>query len=139
MSLRSSGTRCEIVQTIRSVLGLLLIAPCCLSTGCREGVPAVAPPPPPEVLVTDVVQKDVPIYYEWVGTTDGFINAQIRPRVQGYLQSRNYREGSLVKANDLMVTIDPREYQAALNQAKADLGRAKANLGFSPRPLLWKS
>jgi RND family efflux transporter MFP subunit len=130
MSLRSSATHCTIAQTIRFVLVLLFIFPFCLSiVGCREGVPAVAPPPPPEVLVTDVVQQDVPIYYEWVGTTDGFINAQIRPRVQGYLQSRNYREGSLVKANDLMFTIDPREYQTALDQARADLGRAEANLG----------
>jgi len=80
-------------------------------------------------LVASTIQQDVPIYYEWVGTTDGYVNARIRPRVQGYLQSRDYREGSLVKAGQLMFTIDPREYQAALNQAKADLARTEANLG----------
>ena len=83
-------------------------------------------PPPPEVLVAEVVQKDVPIYGEWVGTTVGFVNAQIRARIQGYLLSRNYTEGSVVKAGDLLFTIDPRPYKAALDQAKAELARAEA-------------
>jgi membrane fusion protein (multidrug efflux system) len=71
----------------------------------------------------------VPIYSEWLGTTDGSVNAQIRARVQGYLESRDYREGTFVKAGDLLFTIDPRPYQAALDQAKGDLARAEANLG----------
>ncbi len=79
--------------------------------------------------MAEVVQQDVPIYFEWIGTTEGYVNAQIRPRVQGSLQSRDYREGSLVKAGQLMFAIDPREYQAALNQAMGDLRRAEANLG----------
>ncbi|MGE0827228.1 MAG: efflux RND transporter periplasmic adaptor subunit [Candidatus Binatia bacterium] len=90
---------------------------------------AATPPPPPEVLVTKVLQRDVPIYFEWIGTTEGYVNAQIRPRVQGPLRSRDYREGSLIKAGQLMFTIDPSEYQATLNQALGDLGRAEANLG----------
>jgi membrane fusion protein (multidrug efflux system) len=81
--------------------------------------------------VTEVMQQDVPIYFEWVGTTEGYVNAQIRPRVQGYLQSRDYREGTLVKAGQPMFTIDPREYQVALNQAMGDLRRAEANFGKS--------
>ena len=93
----------------------------------RVEAPAAAPPPP-DVLVADVLQKDVPIYAEWVGTTDGNVNAQIRARVQGYLQSRNYTEGTLVRAGDLLFTIDPRPYQAALDQAKGELGRAAAAL-----------
>ena len=87
-----------------------------------------APPPPPDVVVADVLQKDVPIYVEWVGTTDGNVNAQIRARVHGYLQTRNYNEGTLVHAGDLMFAIDPRPYQAALDQAKGELGRAEAVL-----------
>jgi membrane fusion protein (multidrug efflux system) len=79
--------------------------------------------------VAEVIQQDVPIYFEWIGTTEGYVNAQIRPRVQGYLQSRDYKEGSLVKAGQLMFAIDRREYQAALNQAMGDLRRAEANLG----------
>lgn len=127
--MRPSGTYSELLQNSTSIFGLCLALALGAFTGCGEGVPAVAPPPPPEVLVAEVVQKDVPIYYEWVGTTDGFINAQIRPRVQGYLQSRDYREGSFVKAGQLMFTIDPREYQAALEQARGALGQAEANLG----------
>lgn len=79
--------------------------------------------------MTEVLQQNVPIYFEWIGTTEGYVNAQIRPRVQGSLQSRDYKEGSLIKAGQLMFSIDPREYQAALNQAVGDLGRAEANLG----------
>jgi membrane fusion protein (multidrug efflux system) len=75
-----------------------------------------------------VIQKDVPVYQEWVGTTEGNISAQIRARVQGYLQKRTYDEGSLVHAGDLMFVIDPRPYQAALDQAKGDLGRTEAAL-----------
>ncbi len=101
-------------------------------SGCENPVSpkkAATPPPPPEVLVTEVVQKDVPIYFEWIGTTEGNVNAQIRPRVQGSLRFRDYREGSLVKAGQLMFAIDPSEYEAALKQALGDLGRAEANLG----------
>jgi len=99
--------------------------------GCEDkaGPKAATLPPPPEVLVTEVVQQDVPIYFEWIGTTEGFVNAQIRPRVQGSLRSRDYKEGSLIKAGQLMFAIDPSEYQAALNQATGDLRRAEANLG----------
>ncbi|MBI3757962.1 MAG: efflux RND transporter periplasmic adaptor subunit [Deltaproteobacteria bacterium] len=110
---------------------LFLFTPILLLVGCegQAGPKAATPPPPPEVLVAEVVQQDVPIYFEWIGTTEGNVNAQIRPRVQGSLQSRDYREGSLVKAGQLMFAIDPREYQAALNQAMGDLRRAEANLG----------
>lgn len=107
------------------ILGLLA------QSGCKSGAQSQQPPapPPPEVTVTSVVQRDVPIYFEWVGTTDGYVNAQIRPRVQGYLYARHYKEGSLVKAGDLMFTIDPREYQAALDQAMGNLAQTEANLG----------
>jgi len=110
---------------------LFLLSLAFLFTGCegQAGSKAATPPPPPEVIVAEVIQQDVPIYFEWIGTTEGYVNAQLRPRVQGYLQSRDYREGSFVKAGQLMCAIDPREYQAALNQAMGDLRRAEANLG----------
>ena len=103
----------------------VLIVLCVGLAACEQKAAPVAPPPA-EVFVTDVVQKDVPIYQEWVGTTDGNINAQIRARVRGYLQQRNYAEGSLVRTGDLLFAIDPRPYQAALDQAKGELGRADA-------------
>jgi len=105
------------------VIAVIAVA---LLAGCeRAHAPAA---PPPEVLVVDVVQKDVPVPSEWIGTTDGTINAQIRARVQGYLQSQNHTEGSLVHAGDLLFTIDPRPYQAALDDAKGQLGGAEAAL-----------
>jgi membrane fusion protein (multidrug efflux system) len=100
--------------------------------GCQKGAAPPAPPPAPppaDVQVTTAVQQDVPVYSEWIGTTDGSINAQIRARVQGYLQERHYREGTAVKSGDLLFSIDPRQYLAALDQAKGDLGRAEAALG----------
>ncbi len=104
--------------------GLLALAPLVLCA-CSE---SVAPPPPPDVVVADVVRKDVPIYFEWVGTIDGNINAQIRARVTGYLQERKYTEGNVVKAGDLLFRIDARPYQAALDQARGEFGRAAAQL-----------
>jgi membrane fusion protein, multidrug efflux system len=100
-----------------------LVAVLALSA-CSKSAPP--PPPPPDVVVADVIQKDVPIYAEWVGTTEGNITAQIRARVQGYLQRRAYEEGTLVRTGDLLFVIDPRPYQAALDQAKGELGRAEA-------------
>jgi len=88
----------------------------------------VSPPAlPPEVLVTEVTQEDVPIYDDFVGTLEGSVNASIRARVQGYLTSLNYKEGGVVKKGDLLFQIDPRPFEAALAQAKAALAQAEAN------------
>jgi RND family efflux transporter MFP subunit len=91
---------------------------------CHKSVPA---PPTPTVLVTEVVQKNVPIYSEWVGTTLGFVDAQIHPRVQGYLLKQVYQDGRAVKAGELLFQIDDRDYKAALDQAKGDLAQQAAN------------
>jgi membrane fusion protein (multidrug efflux system) len=101
-----------------SLIALLLAA-----SGCKDAAPA---PPPPDVVVASAVQQDVPIYFEWVGTTDGNVNAQIRARVNGYLQSREYKEGNLVREGDVLFRIDPRPYRAAYDQARGELGRASA-------------
>lgn len=82
--------------------------------------------PPQKVEVVSVQEKDVPIYMEWVGTLDGFVNAKIQAQVTGYLMKQNYKEGLPVKKGDLMFEIDPRQYQAKLDQAKGDLAEAKA-------------
>ena len=81
------------------------------------------PPPlgPPVVHVVDVVQQDVPIYAQWTGTLDGNINAEIRAMVSGYLIRQNYEDGKFVKAGDVLFEIDPRPFQAILDQAKAQL------------------
>jgi RND family efflux transporter MFP subunit len=105
--------------------GLLLCLLLPMTFGC-DRKEAESPAMPPEVLVAEVIQKDVPIYGEWVGTTVGYVDAQIRARIQGYLLSRHYTEGSVVKAKDLLFQIDPRPYKAALDQAKAELDRTEA-------------
>jgi len=94
--------------------------------GCTHGAPPA--PPPPEVLVTTVLQKDVPIQAEAVGTTVGFVNAQVMPRVQGYLLKQDYQDGAHVKEGQLLFEIDDRPYKAALNQALGDLARDQATL-----------
>ena len=86
-------------------------------------------PAPPTVEVTEVVQKDVPIYSEWVAILDGYVNAQIQPRVSGYVIKQNYKEGSVVKKGQILFEIDPRPFKAALDQAKAQLAQADAQLG----------
>jgi RND family efflux transporter MFP subunit len=86
-------------------------------------------PPPPMVEVAAVTQADVPIYHEWIGILDGLVNAQIRAQVTGYLLKQNYREGDPIKKGDLLFEIDPRPFQAALDQAKGLLAQTEARFG----------
>jgi len=99
------------------------------SGGCGNKNVSAAAPPPPNVQVVEVVQRDVPVYHEWIATLDGYVNAQIQPQVSGYLIQQNYREGALVRKNDVLFKIDPRPFQALLDQAKAQLAQAEAQLG----------
>jgi len=111
---------------MRATFGALLIF-LVFSTACSRK-PAQTGPPPPEVLVTTVQPRDVPRVLERVATLDGFINANINAQVLGYIISREYQEGSVVKKGDLLFQIDPRPFEAALAQAKGTLARDKANL-----------
>src|SRR5271170_2392422 len=86
-------------------------------------------PPPPIVEVTPVTQADVPIYHEWIGSLDGLVNATIRAQVTGYLLTQDYREGDAIKKGDLLFQIDPRPFQAVLDQAKGQLAQAEARFG----------
>ena len=83
---------------------------------------------PPDVMVAQVEQKDVPIYGEWIGTLDGFVNADVRAQVTGYLVRQPYQEGALVSKGQLLFEIDPRPFQAALDQAEGQLAQATAQL-----------
>jgi membrane fusion protein (multidrug efflux system) len=105
------------------VLGLIVWA--VLPSRHALGAPA---PVPPAVEVLQVEQKDVPIYGQWIGTLDGFVNANVKAQVTGYLLRQDYKEGSLVKKGQLLFEIDPRPFQAALDKAKAQLAQAKAQL-----------
>ena len=105
------------------VFGLLLV-----TSGCEEKEKA-PPPSPPEVTVTDVVQQNVPIYGEWVAQLNGPVNADITPKVQGYLLKQTYNNGFFVKKGQLLYELDPRPFVAALEQAKAQVAVAVANQG----------
>ena len=96
-------------------------------TSCQKPAPSGSAAPP-EVLVTEVIQKEVPVIRQWVGTLNGAENADVRARTTGYLQKRAYQEGGYVKEGDLLFEIDPRPFIAALDQAKGQLQEAQATL-----------
>jgi len=98
------------------------------TAGCKGAAPASSSAAIPQVLVAKVVQKDVPTYTESVGTTEGFVNARILPKVSGYLLKQDYKDGSHVHANQLLFEIDDRPYKAALDQALGNLAQVQAQL-----------
>src|SRR5215475_5548426 len=101
----------------------------------KEKAPATAPPPA-SVEVAQVSRQDVPIYSEWIGSLDGMVNAEIRAQVTGYLLRQNYKEGSFVRKGQLLFEIDPRPFQATLDQANGDLAKAQAQLAQANSQLL---
>lgn len=109
-------------------LGIAMILGAAMSlVGCAKKEVAAALPP--EVEVTTVTQRDVPLYTECIATLDGYVNAQIQPQVTGYLMKQNYVEGTFVRKGDLLFEVDPRPFEAALQQAKGQLAQAQAQLG----------
>jgi RND family efflux transporter MFP subunit len=90
--------------------------------------PRTLAPPPPVVEVAPVEQRDVPVYGEWIGTLAGQVNADVKAQVTGYLLSRKYQEGSYVRKGQLLFEIDPRPFQATIDQAKGQLAQAQAQL-----------
>ncbi len=119
------------LEWVRRKLWVAGLGSCCFFlAGCGDNSKATPPAPPPlSVEVATVIQQDTPIYSEWVATLDGYVNAQIQPRVAGYIIKQNYKEGSVVKRDQVLFEIDPRPFKAALDQAKAQLGQAEAQLG----------
>jgi RND family efflux transporter MFP subunit len=110
-----------IALPILSVACLLLLAGC----GKKAAPPQAGPLP---VNVRTVEQRDVPIYGDWLGTLDGYVNAQIQPQVSGYLIRQIYKEGSVVHVDDILFEIDPRPLQATLDQTQGQLAQARAQL-----------
>jgi RND family efflux transporter MFP subunit len=110
-------------------LSCALLALVLLGSGCKGKNVSAATAPPPNVQVAGVVQQDVPVYHEWIATLDGFVNAQIQPQVSGYLIKQEYQEGTLVRKGQVLFKIDPRPFQAVLDQSKAQLAQAQAQLG----------
>jgi len=115
----------------KAMAGLLAAAGTLWLTGCGEKSQASTTPqsaPPLRVGVSTVVERDVPIYGDWVATLDGYTNANIQPQVSGYLIQQNYREGSFVHKGEVLFDIDPRPFQAALDRAQGQLAQAKGQL-----------
>src|SRR3984957_7513176 len=102
-----------------------------LLTACakKQGAPQVVAPM--SVTVATVEQRDVSLYGDWVATLDGFVNAQIQPQVSGYMIKQDYREGSVVQSGQVLFEIDPRPFQATLDQAEGQLAQARAQLGLA--------
>jgi membrane fusion protein, multidrug efflux system len=106
---------------------LLVLALPLAALSCSRAKPP-APAAPPKVVVAPAIRRDEPIIREWIGTTEGDVNADIRPHVEGYLLRRVYKEGSTVAQGELLFEIDPRQFEAQLQQAQANLEQAKAAL-----------
>jgi RND family efflux transporter MFP subunit len=125
---RMSHTRCWLpLVPVLSVVTLL--------QACNGSKAAPAPAPPPQVSVITVMPERVALSSEWIATLDGYVNAQIRAQVSGYLLKRNYEEGAIVRKGQVLFEIDPRPLESALAQARAQLGEAQAQLGKTERDL----
>jgi membrane fusion protein (multidrug efflux system) len=113
-------------------LGVLLVGAGLLA-GCDKGASAASTGAAPvmKVSVVKAQQTNVPVTGEWVGTLDGYVNAQIQPQAAGYLVRQNYREGSQVQQGQVLFEIDPRPFEAALDQAQGQLGQAQAQLALA--------
>jgi len=106
---------------------ILILSAAMFLAGCteKEAVLAAAP----EVEIAPVTQQDVPLYTECIASLDGYVNAQIQPQVTGYLMKQNYLEGTVVRKGDILFEIDPRPFEAALQQSKGQQAQAEAQFG----------
>jgi RND family efflux transporter MFP subunit len=120
--MNTSGRRTLVVAVILVVIAVAVIVV------LLRPKPAVSAGPPADVMVTQVQQKDIAIYSEWIGTLDGLVNADVKAQVTGYLLQQDYQEGAFVQQGQLLFQIDPRPFQAVLDQAEGQLVQAKAQL-----------
>lgn len=116
----------------REVIAALLVLSGVV-VGCGKSEAAKAPGPPPSVYVVDAIQHDQPVVHEWIGTAEGDVNAEIRPKIEGYLLRRAYAEGSYVRQGDVLFEIDTRQFQSQLRQAEANLAQASASVAKADR------
>ncbi len=126
---KSVRARCPARSASKSRVALIIptLALFIASIGCKEKE-AAPPPAVPDVEVSAVVMKDVPIYHEWVAVLDGFVNAQMQPEVTGYLLTQKYKDGTFVRKGQLLFEIDPRPFEAIVKQVQGQLAQAQAQL-----------
>ncbi len=120
---RALKHQCAVWMTI-----CLIAVTVSISAGCSSSTQVAKAPDPTTVEVVEVAQKDVPIYTEWIGTTDGVVNADIKAQVSGYLLKQDYTEGSFVKKGQLLFEIDSRPFQAVLDQGEGQLAQANGQV-----------
>jgi len=125
----NGGSRSRVVTVLGAVSLAVSLAACDRGKDADRAKPAAAAPPPPAVVVAEVVQKTVPIYSEFVAQTDAKETVEIRARVQAFLDAQHFTEGTIVKKAQLLFTLDKREYEAKLLQAKSQLEGSLARLG----------
>src|ERR1700731_1592979 len=128
MAFHRGSIHFQLPKTAALLAGLLVLGVSLFSIGCREKDPQAGNPAAVDVEVVQVEQRDIPIYGEWIGTLDGLVNADVKAQVTGYLLEQAYVEGSFVKKGQLLFQIDPRPFEATLEQAKAQLIQAQAQL-----------
>ena len=124
---RYRGASIGPVMNFARAAGFLLMG-AGLTSGCSKKAAPAGPPAAMPVTVVEVKPTAVPITGQWVGTLDGYVNAQIQPQANGYLIKQNYREGAQVTKGQILFEIDPRPFQAALDQAKGQLAQAKGQV-----------
>jgi membrane fusion protein (multidrug efflux system) len=120
-----------VIRKIKIIFaaGTLVVSAGLLSGCAKKNVSAATGPPPPmPVTVVEIQPTNVPVTGEWVGTLDGYVNAQIQPQANGYLIKQDYREGAQVSKGQVLFEIDPRPFQAALDQAEGQLNQAKGQV-----------
>jgi RND family efflux transporter MFP subunit len=128
MACRKTSTHFQLQMPGAFIAALLITGISPFSIGCGEKNAQADKPTAVDVEVAQVEQKDVPIYGEWIGTLDGLVDADVKAQVTGYLLKQAYVEGSFVKQGQLLFQIDPRPFEASLDQAKAQLAQAQAQL-----------
>jgi membrane fusion protein (multidrug efflux system) len=128
MAFRRTSVPFQLLMADATLAALLALGVSLLSIGCREKNAQAGNPPAADVEVAQVEQKDVPIYGEWIGTLDGLVDADVKAQVTGYLLKQAYVEGSFVRKGQLLFQIDPRPFEATLDQFKAQLAQAQAQL-----------
>src|SRR6266446_8064022 len=121
-------THLWIPQTVKWAPVCLIVTSLVGAVGCSSTTQGAKTSEPPVVEVVQVEQKDVPIYTEWIGTLDGVVNADIKAQVSGYLLKQDYTEGSFVQKGQLLFEIDPRPFQAVVNQGAGQLAQANGQL-----------
>jgi len=123
-----NNRRSATVRIVYWIGACLLVAIVLTSAGCSDAKSAAKPPQPPSVETAEVLQKDVPLYKEWIGTLDGYVNADIKAQVSGYLTEQSYTEGTFIRKGQLLFQIDPRPFQAELDQAEGRRAQAQGQL-----------